>query len=98
MDFAINAKKVVHELDYIPHTTFFTFDSNGYVIGMLKYCLLFYALLKNDPFDFHFDINILHHKIKYFPYIGVEFGHRIFAWTWFHVWILCVDVLDEDVS
>jgi hypothetical protein len=28
----------------------------------------------------------------------VEFGHRIFAWTWFHVWILCVDVLDEDVS
>jgi hypothetical protein len=38
MDFAINEEKVVHELDSIPHTTFFTFDSNGYVIGILKYC------------------------------------------------------------
>ncbi len=98
MDFAINEEKVVHKLDCIPHTTFFTFDSNGYVIGILKYCLLFYTLHKNDHFDFHFDISIIHHKIKYFLYIGVRFGHKFFAWTWFHVWILCVDVLDEDVS
>jgi hypothetical protein len=29
MDFATNEEEVIHELDYIHQTTFFTFDSNS---------------------------------------------------------------------